>query len=163
MQSPLVVPIFYNFSKTGLKNSRLYYTIAPENNIEIKASIGKDDVLKISNETGAFIPLQKVFQNKVDLILSDVTLQSGFYKVSSGNNVLKTFALNYNREESDANYADLKSLAGNAENVTVSTSIDDLFDEIENQHKINWLFKWFLAFSVLFLFIEMLLLKYFKI
>ena len=162
-QSPLVVPIFYNFSKTSLKTEQLYYTIAPENNIEIKASIGKDDVLKISNETGAFIPLQKVSQNKVDLILSDVLLQSGFYKVSSGNNVLKTIALNYNREESDANYADLKSLAGNAENVTVSTSIDDLFDKIENQHKINWLFKWFLAFSVLFLFIEMLLLKYFKI
>lgn len=96
-------------------------------------------------------------------MLSDVPLQSGFYKVSIGSNVLKTIALNYNREESDANYADLKSLAGNAENVTVSSSIDDLFDEIENQHKINWLFKWFLAFSVLFLFIEMLLLKYFKI
>jgi len=162
-QSPLVVPIFYNFSKTSLKTSQLYHTIAPENNIEINAAIGKDDVLKISNKTSAFIPLQKVSQNKVDLILTDVILQSGFYNVSIGNNVLKTISLNYNREESDANYADLKSLVGNAKNVSVSTSIDDLFDEIENQHKINWLFKWFLAFSVLFLFIEMLLLKYFKI
>lgn len=162
-QSPLVVPIFYNFSKTSLKTTQLYYTIEPENNIEIKANIGKDQVLKISNETGAFIPLQKVSQNKVDLMLSDVPIQSGFYKVSIGSNVLKTISLNYNMEESIANFADLKSLAGNAENVTVSSSIDDLFDEIENQHKINWLFKWFLAFSVLFLFIEMLLLKYFKI
>ncbi|MDF1518537.1 MAG: hypothetical protein P1P79_11390, partial [Lutibacter sp.] len=162
-QSPLVVPIFYNFSKTSLKTAQIYHTIAPENNIEINASIGKNDVLKISNETGAFIPLQKVSQNKVDLILSDASLQSGFYKVSSGNNVLKTIALNYNREDSDANYADLNSLVGDAENVTISTSIDNLFDEIKNQHKINWLFKWFLAFSVLFLFIEMLLLKYFKI
>lgn len=127
------------------------------------ASIGKDEVLKISNETNSFIPLQKVSQNKVDLTLSDVILQSGFYKISSNNEVLATISLNYNREESDANYADLKSLAGNAENVTVSASIDDLFNEIGNQQKINWLFKWFLAFSVLFLFIEMLLLKYFKI
>ncbi|MDO9039365.1 MAG: hypothetical protein Q7U59_13565, partial [Lutibacter sp.] len=134
-----------------------------QNNIEINASIRKDEVLKISNETNAFIPLQKVFQNKVDLILTDVILQSGFYKVSSNNEVLKTIALNYNREESEANYSDLKSLVKNAENVSVYTSIDDLFGEIENQHKINWLFKWFLAFSVLFLLIEMLLLKYFKI
>jgi hypothetical protein len=162
-QSPLVVPIFYNFSKTSLKTTQLYYTIAPENNIEIKTSIGKDDVLKISNQTNAFIPLQKVSPNKVDLTLTDVTLQSGFYNVSSNNEVLKTIALNYNREESDANYADLKSLVGKAENAIVYTSIDDLFSEIGNQHKINWLFKWFLAFSVLFLFIEMLLLKYFKI
>jgi hypothetical protein len=162
-QSPLVVPIFYNFFKTSLKTTQLYYTIAPENNIEIKTSIGKDDVLKISNQTNAFIPLQKVSPNKVDLTLTDVTLQSGFYNVSSNNEVLKTIALNYNREESDANYADLKSLVGKAENAIVYTSIDDLFSEIGNQHKINWLFKWFLAFSVLFLFIEMLLLKYFKI
>lgn len=162
-QSPLVVPIFYNFSKTSLKTTQLYYTIAPENNIEIKAHIGKDEALKVSNETNAFIPLQKVFANKVDLTLTDVTLQSGFYKVSSNNIILETIALNYNREESDANYADLKSLVGDAENATVYTSIDDLFDEIENQYKINWLFKWFLAFSVLFLSIEMLLLKYFKI
>lgn len=162
-QSPLVVPIFYNFAKNSLKIAQLYYTIAAENEIEIATTISKDEVLKISNETNAFIPLQKVSQNKVGLTLSDVILQSGFYKVSSNKEVLETIALNYNREESDANYADLKSLAGNAKNVTVSTSIDDLFDEIENQQKINWLFKWFLAFSVLFLFIEMLLLKYFKI
>ncbi|MDO9594255.1 MAG: BatA domain-containing protein [Lutibacter sp.] len=162
-QSPLVVPIFYNFSKISLKTTQLYYTIAPENSIEIKASIGKDEVLKISNETNAFIPLQKVSPNKVDLTLTDVTLQSGFYNVSSNDEVVKTIALNYNREESDANYADLKSLVGKAENAIVYTSIDDLFSEIGNQHKINWLFKWFLAFSVLFLFIEMLLLKYFKI
>lgn len=162
-QSPLVVPIFYNFAKNSVKTAQLYYNIAAENSIEITASIGKDEVLKISNETNAFIPLQKVSQNKVDLTLSDIILQSGFYKVSSNNEVLATISLNYNREESDANYADLKSLAGNAENVTVSASIDDLFNEIGNQQKINWLFKWFLAFSVLFLFIEMLLLKYFKI
>ena len=162
-QSPLVVPIFYNFAKNSLKTAQLYYTIATENEIEIAASIGKDEVLRISNETNAFIPLQKVSQNKVGLTLSDVILQSGFYKVSRNNEVLTTISLNYNREESDTNFADLKALAGNAENVTVSASIEDLFNEIGNQQKINWLFKWFLAFSVLFLFIEMLLLKYFKI
>lgn len=162
-QSPLVVPIFYNFAKNSLKTGQLYYTIASENEIEITASIDKDEVLKISNETNAFIPLQKVSQNKVNLTLSDIILQSGFYQISNNGDVLETIALNYSREESDANYADLKSLVANAKNVTISSSIDDLFNEIGNQQKINWLFKWFLAFSVLFLFLEMLLLKYFKI
>lgn len=162
-QSPLVVPVFYNFAKNSLKTGQLYYTIAPENEIVITAPIGKDEILKISNETNAFIPLQKVSQNKVELTLLDVMLQSGFYKISKNEDVLKTISLNYNREESDTNYADLKSMVGNAENVHVSSSIDDLFNEIGNQQKINLLFKWFLAFSVLFLLIEMLLLKYFKI
>lgn len=162
-QSPLVVPIFYNFAINSLKTGQLYYTISPENNIEIKTSVGKDEVLKISNETNAFIPLQKISPNKVELTLSDIILENGFYDVSSNNKILKTIALNYNREESEANYTDLKSLVGNAENATVYASIDDLFNEIDNQQKINWLFKWFLAFSVLFLLFEMLLLKYFKI
>lgn len=162
-QSPLVVPIFYNFAKSSLKTSQLYYTIAKEINVEIAVSINKDEVLKISNETNIFIPLQKVSQNKVALTLSDVIWRNGFYEVSSNDIALKNISLNYNREESDANYADLKSLVSNAENVTVSASIDQLFNEIGNQQKINWLFKWFLAFSVLFLLIEMLLLKYFKI
>lgn len=162
-QSPLVVPIFYNFAINSLKTGQLYYTIAPENEIEIAASIGKDEVLKISNEMNAFIPLQKVSQNKVKLTLSDVMLQSGFYKISKNDDLLKTIALNYNREESDVHYADSKSLVSSAKNVTVFSSIDDLFNEIGNQQKINWLFKWFLAFSVLFLLLEMLLLKYFKI
>lgn len=162
-QSPLVVPVFYNFAKKSLKTTQIYYTIAPENEIEITTSIGKDDVLKISNETNAFIPLQKVSQNKVNITVTAINLQSGFYTISNNTEVLKTIALNYNREESDTNYADLKSMAGDAENVFVSSSIDELFNEIGNQQKINWLFKWFLAFSVLFLLIEMLLLKYFKI
>ncbi|MFA5299590.1 MAG: BatA domain-containing protein [Lutibacter sp.] len=162
-QSPLVVPVFYNFAKNNLKTDQLYYIIAPENNIEIITNIGKDEVLKISNETKEFIPLQKVSQNKVVMTLQDIVLQSGFYKVSNNNNVLKTIAFNYNREESEGNYADIKSLVADAKNVTVSTSIDALFNEIGHQQKINPLFKWFLAFSALFLFIEMLLLKYFKI
>ncbi|MGV8945683.1 MAG: BatA domain-containing protein [Lutibacter sp.] len=162
-QSPLVVPIFYNFAKNNLKTDQLYYIIAPENNIEIITSIGKDEVLKISNETNEFIPLQKVSQNKVVMTLQDLVLQSGFYKVTNNNNVLKTIAFNYNREESEGNYADIKSLVADAKNVTVSTSIDALFNEIGQQQKISQLFKWFLAFSVLFLFIEMLILKYFKI
>ena len=162
-QSPLVVPIFYNFAKNNLKTDQLYHIIAPENDIEIITNIGKDEVLKISNETNEFIPLQKVSQNKVVMTLQDLILQSGFYKVTNNNSILKTIAFNYNREESEGNYADIKSLVADAKNVTVSTSIDELFNEIGQQQKISQLFKWFLAFSILFLFIEMLLLKYFKI
>lgn len=162
-QSPLVVPIFYNFAKNSQKTAQLYYTIAPENEIEIATSIAKDQVLKISNGTNEFIPLQKIFQNKVGLTLYNEISKSGFYKVSNNNDLVKNIAFNYGREESERNYADLNSLVSDAENVTVYASINELFKEIGNQQKINWLFKWFLAFSVLFLSIEMLLLKYFKI
>ncbi len=162
-QSPLIVPIFYNFAKNSLKISDLYYTIAPENKIELKATLGKDDVLKISNESNTFIPLQNISQNKVILEFQGHMLQSGFYNIINKDSTLKTIAFNYNRSESDLTYANLESLITNNKNVSIASSIHEVFSEINDQQKMNWLFKWFLAFSVLFLLMEMLILKYFNI
>jgi len=163
-QSPIIVPIFYNFAKNNLKIAPLYYTIASENKIEIKTSIGKDEVLKISSKTTEeFIPLQKISQNKVRIILQDNISKSGFYTLKNNNIPIKTIAFNYNRKESNLAYANIKEIVANNKNVTVATSITEIFTEINKQQKINWLFKWFLAFSILFLLIEMGILKYFKI
>jgi len=162
-QSSLVVPIFYNFAKNSLKNTQLYYTIEPENKVEVLTEIGMDNVLKISNEQSEFIPQQVISTNKVKLTIDGTNLKSGFYTIKNNQNNIKTIAFNYNKEESDLTYMDLDPLVKNNKNVSIATSIDSFFDEIYSQQKINWLFKWFLAFSVLFLFIEMLLLKYFKI
>ncbi|WP_456423580.1 BatA domain-containing protein [Lutibacter sp.] len=162
LQSPLIVPVFYNFAKKNIKINQLYYTIAPENSIDIKTTIGKDAILKISNETQKFIPLQTISQNKVTLKIQGDYLQSGFYHIKRDNTLLKTIAFNYNRVESDLTYLNLKKLTINNKNITIIKSIDDFFNEINNQKQINWLFKWFLAFSMLFLLIEMLILKYFN-
>ncbi len=165
VQSPLVVPVFYTIAKNSLKATQLYYTIADNNEIYISTIIGKDPILKVSNTTKAeeFIPLQTSSQNEVTLKLQDQILQSGFYQIFNDNNVIKTIAFNYNKQESNLNYANLKGLTSNYKNVEITSSIEEVLNKINNQQKINWLFKWFLAFSVLFLLIEMLLLKYFKI
>jgi hypothetical protein len=163
VQSPLVVPVFYNFAKNSSKFSELYYTIAPETIIDVKASLKKDAILKVSNGTTEFIPLQQVAQNKVTINIENTILESGLYTIYNKEEPLKTIAFNYNRSESNLSYLDLNTLRNNNKNIQISSSINAVFDEINNQQKINWLFKWFLAFSVLFLLIEILILKYFKI
>jgi hypothetical protein len=162
-QSSLIVPIFYNFAKHSLKSAKLYYTIQPNLEIDIKTSVGKDNVLKIKNATSEFIPLQQVSQNKVTIQLQNQITESGFYTVLSNEESLQTLAFNYNRIESNLTYTDLELLIKNEKNVSIANSIDSIFKEINNEQKINSLFKWFLAFSILFLLIEMLILKYFKI
>lgn len=162
-QSSLIVPVFYNFAKKSVQLSELYYTISPNTNIDILAEIGKDEVLKVSNETTEFIPLQTISNNKVSLDLQNHILKSGFYNITSANKTLQTIAFNYNRDESNLDYMDLQQLISTNKNITTVASVDAIFSSIHNQQKINWLFKWFLAFSVLFLCIEMLILKYFKI
>ena len=163
-QSPLIVPVFYNFAKKNLKTSQLYYTISPENKIEINTTLGKDDVLKVSNKskTLEFIPLQTITQNRVILNLQEHILSSGFYEISNKDTLIKTVALNYSREESNLNSVNLETLIDSNNNVHFSPSIATIFNKINEQQKINWLFKWFLAFSILFLLIEMLILKYFN-
>ncbi len=162
-QSSLIVPVFYNFAKKSVQLSELYYTISPNTNIDVLTEIGKDAVLKVSNDDSEFIPLQTISNNKIRLDLQDHILKSGFYNITSAGKTLKTIAFNYNRDESNLEYMDLQPLISTNKNITTATSIAAIFSSIHDQQKINWLFKWFLAFSVLFLFIEMLILKYFKI
>lgn len=162
-QSSLIVPVFYNFAKQSIQTAQLYYNITPTIKIDVLAHIEKDEVLKVSNTTTEFIPLQTISQNNVRLDLQNQVIKSGFYTIKTDNNILKTIAFNYNREESDLNYLNLLPLVSSNKNISTATSLDEVFTTIHNQQKINWLFKWFLAFSVLFLCIEMLILKYFNI
>jgi hypothetical protein len=161
-QSSLVVPIFYNFGSNSLQVTELYYRIEPNLEIEISAQLNKDQVLKLSNENTEFIPLQKVAPNKVVLNLSNFELNSGFYNIMLNNTVIKTIALNYNKNESVLTYNNVESFFNNENNAVIINSLTNYFEKIDEEQKINWLFKWFLAFSVLFLLVEMLLLNYFK-
>ncbi|MDP3313541.1 BatA domain-containing protein [Lutibacter sp.] len=160
--SPLVVPVFYNFAKNSLKTNNLYHTIAQENNIEISIQLNKDEVLTVANSISEFIPLQQILHQKVLLKVSHQDLEQGFYEMKKDKKAIKTIAFNYNRNESDLVYTNMDSLFSNKKNVKISTSINETFSTLKEQKEINWLFKWFLAFSALFLLIEILILKYFK-
>ena len=161
-QSSLVVPIFYNFGSNSLQLTELYYRIEPNLEVEISAQLNKDQVLTLNNANTEFIPLQKISPNKVVLNLNNFDLSSGFYNIMLNNTVLKTIALNYNKNESVLSYNNIESIFNDVNNVVVTNSLTNYFEKIDQEQKINWLFKWFLAFSVLFLLIEMLLLNYFK-
>ena len=50
----------------------------------------------------------------------------------------------------------------NVKNIIKSDSITQLFDTIKRDSKINELWKWFAIFALVFLIIEMLILKYLK-
>jgi hypothetical protein len=163
VNSPLIVPVFYNFGKQSYRISQLYYTLGDENTIEVKTSIKKDEVLKIIGESTDFIPLQEVSNNKVRLTTSDQPVKSGFYKITNKTKTLKNIAFNYNRQESVLIYQDLQSEFKNMENVTISNSVKETFTELKEQRDIKPLFKWFLGMAVLFLLLEIFILKYFKV
>ncbi len=161
--SPLIVPLFYNFGKYSYNLPQLSYTIGIENTLEISAHIKKDEILSLKNEEIDFIPLQEVQYNKVKLKTSEEPSKSGFYKIRKEKNTLRTVAFNHNREENNLNYADLNEVFKNQKNIHISKSINNTFSQLSKQQEINSLFKWFLALAILFLLLEMCILKFFKV
>ncbi|PHR68823.1 MAG: hypothetical protein COA67_12265 [Lutibacter sp.] len=161
--SPLIVPILYNFGKYSFEIPQLYYTIGKENVIDINNSIKKDEILKLKNETSEFIPLQQIFHNKVQLKTNEQPNTSGFYTITSNNIALGSVSYNYNREESDLNYTNLRELFKDNNDISISNSIKETFTKLNEQQEIKPLFKWFIAFGILFLLLEIFILKFFKI
>jgi hypothetical protein len=162
-QSPLIVPVFYNMATQQFNTSKISYTIGSNNGIDINYKLPKDEVLTIKNDKNHFIPLQTSYQNKVHLNFQNQIQKSGFYKVITQNKLITTLAFNYNRDESKLEYMNLEKTFNGQKNVTITNSIPKVFEKIATEQKINYLFKWFLALAVLFLLLEIGLLKYFKL
>ena len=161
-KSPLVVPFLYNIGKYSWNLDKLYYTIGENEQLSIKSNLVKDEVLHVVNGQNDIIPEQRIYNNKVAINLSDQFKKQGVYEIKLNDSLVHTIALNYNRTESILNYKDPESIRTENDRMTVLGSLDDLFTEIDEQRKMNDLFKWFLMLSVLFLLIEILILKYYK-
>ncbi len=165
--SPLIVPIFYNFGKQSFQISSLYYTIGKQNKIAIKTTINKDEVLKVSSLDKSrlneqFIPLQRVYQQKVVLEVDENPLVSGFYQVVKNNKTLQNLAFNYDREESETAYSNLESIKKQYPNIQLSSSIQETFQQLKENYQVKSYWKWFVLLAILFLIIEVLLIKFLK-
>lgn len=156
--SPLIVPVLYNLGKQSLKLPQLYYTIGQPNSIAINATLGQDDILTLGTDENTVIPLQKTFSKTVVLETTDYPVNAGIFNVKNESKILQNLSFNYNRTESDLNYLDLKRNT----NVSVNESLATTINDIKSSSTINALWKWFVIFALVFLIIEILLLKYLK-
>jgi hypothetical protein len=160
--SPLIVPIFYNFGKLSARLPKPSYIIGKPNSIDISVALDKNQVLAIKNQTGSFIPLQQSYSSKVTLETFKQPYTNGFYDVTSNNKTIHTLAFNYNNKESSLQFLNIKELIKKQKNLTYSESVADIFQEIKEKNKVTWLWKWFLSLAIVSLIFEILILKFFK-
>lgn len=156
--SPLIVPIFYNFGKLSFKQPVLYYEIGKSNSFDIQVSLQQDDILKLKVDEIEIIPQQRSYQNKVNIITESVPDKAAVYEVVKGSEVISRASYNYSRKEALLNYHDL----GTINTLNTLESVADALEEIKSELNINALWKWFAIFALIFLIIEMLILKFFK-
>lgn len=157
-RSPLVVPTFYNIGISALKPSQLYYSLGKTNTIDVPVSTGNDEILQITSENSGFIPQQQRFSNKVVLTTDELPSTAGNFEVTRNEQIIMPVSYNLDRKESVLEYQDMEQLS----NVQVVENIPDFIYTEGYIYEANLLWKWFVTFALLFLFIETLLLKYFK-
>ncbi|MFD2541605.1 BatA domain-containing protein [Lacinutrix gracilariae] len=156
--SPLIVPTFYNIAKRSLQVPNLYYTIGKENSYDVAVTLNQDAILSLVKDEINTIPQQQYFNNKVSIITNETPNEAGIYAIKDKNETVENVSYNFDRAESNLVYQDISKL----KNITTSDSITQLFNTLKSDSKINELWKWFVIFALVFLIIEMLILKYFK-
>ncbi|MFY0604875.1 MAG: BatA domain-containing protein [Flavobacteriaceae bacterium] len=159
--SPLIVPTLYNIGQNSLRITKPYYILHEKNTIELNSSIGKDNVVSMSNKTTTFIPLQQNSQNKVSITTTDNPDIKGFYHIIL-KDTLQTVSYNNPLSESLIDFADINSIADENKNMTVYNSISDFFSQQNQKNEVHWLWKLFLALAIVSLLLEILILKFFK-
>lgn len=160
--SPLIVPIFYNFGKFSFQQSQLYNYLNEENNIDVEVQLQKDEILEISNATSTFIPIQQTFQNKVTITTQENPSEAGFFDIKKKDEIIEKIAFNTPKEESLLQFLDVTQLKKTNPNITVSDAVSSVFKNIKKKNEVQSLWKWFLALAIVSLFLEILILKFYK-
>ena len=158
INSPLIVPTLYNIGKQSLQLPKLYYTIGNPHTIDVPVILEQDAILKIENTSASIIPQQQAYATNVAFTINDELETAGTYSIKNNDAVVDNISFNYNKEEGNLVYETLE----NINNATVSNSFVNTFDDIKSDSKVNELWKWFVIFALVFLLLEILILKYFK-
>ena len=158
INSPLIVPTLYNIGKQSLKQPKLFYHIGKDNSVDVNTTLTNDAILKLENSDESFIPLQQTYSNKVNITTLDNPSKAGIYSIVYDDEIVEYISYNYNRLESDLEYYNNEELS----NFKVNSSVPQFFETIKNDTNINELWKWFVIFALVFLVLEMVILKYFK-
>ena len=158
VQSPLIVPVFYNMGISALKPAGLYYNLGMNNKIEVPINLPGDRILKIEGAGENFIPQQQRFSGKVEVLTGDLPKEAGNYAITRDDEKLMYVSYNIPGNESRGEFTDLTKI----ENITIIEEIPQFFSSAGFAKELDTLWKWFVTFALIFLIIETLLLKYFK-
>lgn len=167
-QNPdLFVPMLFKMSISNAGAEKLSLTIGLDKIIELpKIELKKDSYLKIVGKDQEFIPKQVPTSTNFLLDEGGNIHKAGIYSVIQGDSILRKIAYNYNRQESKLEYADIDQIS---EKLNNNVKIFDNKNKNYNFTKmINAkqrgveLWKWAIILALLFLAIEILLLRFWK-
>lgn len=158
------IPLLYKSSLSGKNTDQLAYTIGKEEIVSLRRDASKADLRYSISGDIEFIPSQTRIKNNVLLDMKGQIEEHGFYDLNLENKKIKSLAFNYDRRESDLSYADLGELANNKSIVVFDNTLSaNLTDVIAQKEKGIVLWRLFLILCLVFIGIESLLLRFWKV
>jgi len=156
--SPIVVPTLYGVGKSSFKSKEHYYYIGQKSEVDIKYRLKKDDIVEIKKGDRTYIPLQINENSKLKIKFDNLYLKSGHYALVNKNDTIQNLSFNYKRDESLLDYHNTRNLKSNFS----INSLKNTIESIKSEVIIDGLWKWFVIFAMVFLILEILLLKIFE-
>lgn len=160
IDSPLIVPIFYNMGKQSQIQSQLSYSLGKKNTIVVRQKLPAESVLHVKNTQIDFIPYQEILSDKVILHTDEQPNIPGFYAIQDKEVTLQNIAFNIPKSESSIHYINLDKLTESNAAIHHFKSIKQAMQQLSSEQNIHSIFKWFVLLALLFLCIEILLLKF---
>ncbi|CAN1561703.1 Double transmembrane domain [Flavobacteriaceae bacterium] len=157
-QSPLIVPVFYKMALSKQNNGINANTIGDNSPYLVDVLLSKDNILTIKNPEEQFIPVQQILNNKVQIFFNDYPEKAGNYSIYNQKTLVENISFNYPRTESNLDLTN-ESLVSNYK---TSDSISTIFDTLQTSRSDNQIWKWFIIFALLFLVLEMAIIKFVK-
>lgn len=165
----IFIPMLYKMSISTTKSSKIAYTLDKDAFIEsdVQSNSKTDQVYKLKNGNEEIIPEQKTLLSSLIMRVNNLIKQAGFYTlIDEQKKNLQDFAFNFNRKESDLvclTNDELKSkISPNIKlmDINSETNLTAMVGE-KDQGIILW--KWFVVFALIFLALESLIIRFWKV
>lgn len=166
----IFVPMLYKMAISSAKNNDIAYTIGKDEVLDqANKSTGAEIIYKIKGEKEEFIPEQKVIGSQVILGMNNQIKEAGFYDLYlEAGKPLNVFGYNFDRRESELQYINVDGLAKMTQNNPAFSIVDSSknanFAELIKERSTGIvLWRWCIIFALIFLAIEVLLLRFWKV
>ena len=157
-QSPLIVPLFYKMGQNNQKTGVNALTIGNNKPYFVDVLLSKDAILEVRGNDDSFIPIQQILNNKVKLTFNDFPETAGNYSVFDKKESVENLSFNYKRSESDLSQVNTNVVSDFKTADTIST----IFNTLQTERTDSQIWKWFVIFALLFLALEMAIIKFVK-
>jgi hypothetical protein len=167
----LYLPTLYQIAFQSAGSSELFFTIGKESSLLLNRKVDSEgELFHIRNRMKNFDIIPEIIPefNKIRLQFHEAITEAGNYELVLGDSLMSYVSFNYTRSESAPEYysaQDLQTLIddmGLTQFVVLDGELESFSEEYKKIQSGIELWKWCVILALLFLGIEVLLIRYFK-